>query len=76
MARITEDDLRGLPGLRGSAIEELVSKQPQTVREALAIADVGRKTTRHLLELGLLTDPDGVQGRSRPSARTPRTSGR
>lgn len=58
---ITEDDLRGLPGLRQVAIMSLLANQPRTVKEALAIRNVGRKTTRDLVAAGLLTDPDGVQ---------------
>lgn len=63
---ITEDDLRGLPGLRQVAIETLLAKQPRTVKEALATRDIGRKTIRSLLEAGLVTDPEGLQRGSRP----------
>lgn len=61
---ITPEDLRGLPGLRRKAMTALLSRQSLTVREALSIPDVGRKTTRHLLSLGLLFDPDRLQSRS------------
>lgn len=60
-ARITLAHLAGLPGLRRTAREALVARQPSTVAEALAIADVGRKTTKHLLRAGLISDPDGLQ---------------
>jgi hypothetical protein len=36
-----------------------------TVLKALGIRGVGRKTTKRLLDLGLLTDPEGVQTRAR-----------
>jgi hypothetical protein len=36
-----------------------------TVLEALGIPGVGRKTTKRLLALGLLTDPEGVQTQAR-----------
>jgi len=39
--------------------------QPMTVLKALSIPGVGRKTTKRLLALGLLTDPEGVQTRVR-----------
>lgn len=58
---ISEDDLRGRPGLSRAVIAALVRRQPRTVAEALTIPGVGRKTTRHLLNLGLLTDPERVQ---------------
>jgi hypothetical protein len=57
---ITEDDLRGLPGVRRSSIAAIVARQPRTVRECIAIVDVGRKTAKRLLQSGLLTDPDGA----------------
>lgn len=60
-SKITADRLRGLPGLSEKARDELLSLQPKTVLEALRIPGIGRKTTRRLLELGLLTDPDDVQ---------------
>ncbi len=60
---ITAKHLCGLPGLRVAARGALLGGQPSTVREALRIPDVCRKTTRHLLELGLITDPDGLQPR-------------
>jgi hypothetical protein len=58
---VQPDHLDGLPGLAKKARTALLTKQPRTVREALAIPGVGRKTTRKLLELGLLEDPDGAQ---------------
>ena len=60
---ITLDDLRGQPGLSRAAIDALVALQPATVLKAIFIPGVGRKTTRRLLALGLLTDPEGVQTR-------------
>lgn len=72
--RIAMTDLTGLPGLRRAAADALVARQPATVAEALAIADVGRKTTKQLLLLGLLTDPEGVQRGS--LARRTRSLGR
>ena len=60
---ITLDDLRGQPGLSRAAIDALVTLQPATVLKAIFIPGVGRKTTRRLLALGLLTDPEGVQTR-------------
>lgn len=59
---ITSADLAGLPGLRREAREALVARQPATVAEALAIADVGRKTTRYLLRATLISDPERIQG--------------
>ena len=53
--------LTGLPGLRRTACEALIATQPATVAEALAIADVGRKTTKYLLRVGLISDPEGMQ---------------
>lgn len=53
--------LDGFPGLSMKSRAELLAKQPRTVAEALRIEGVGRKTTRRLLELGLLEDPEGVQ---------------
>jgi hypothetical protein len=60
---ITLDDLRGQPGLSRAASDALVALQPPTVLKAIFIRGVGRKTTRRLLALGLLTDPEGVQTR-------------
>jgi len=57
--------LEGLPGLSRIAREKLLQRQPATVVEALRIHGVGRKTTKKLLILGLLTDPEGVQTRAR-----------
>lgn len=65
--RITARALAGLPGFRRSAQEAqeaLIAGQPRTVIEALKIPYVARKTTRHLLRLGLLTDPEGMQTRT------------
>ncbi len=59
--RITLPLLAGLPGLRRAACEALVALQPSTVAEALAISDVGRRTTKHLLGAGLISDPNGLQ---------------
>jgi hypothetical protein len=59
---IVEDHLDGLPGLSGRARDALLAQQPETVREALEIRGVGRRTTRALLRLGLISDPDGAQG--------------
>ncbi len=59
---ITSHHLRGaFPACRLKSRQDLIAKQPKTVAQALRIGGVGRKTTRHLLELGLLTDPEGVQ---------------
>jgi hypothetical protein len=62
---ITADDVAGLLGLRHTARDALLAIQPKTVLEALRIPWVARRTTRHLLAAGLLTDPEGVQSRSR-----------
>ena len=64
---ISANALRGQPGLSHAACDRLVAVQPMTVLKALGIPGVGRKTTKRLLTLGLLTDPDGVQ----PQVRTP-----
>jgi hypothetical protein len=58
---ITASDLQGLPGLHRAARDEILRRQPATVKEALAIPYAGRQSTRHLLDLGLITDPEGVQ---------------
>jgi hypothetical protein len=58
---IRAEDLQGQPGLSRKAIEQLLRDQPATVREALKIKGVGRKTTRRLLKLGLILDPDATQ---------------
>jgi hypothetical protein len=58
---ITADDLAGQAGLRRSARDAILARQPETVAEALEIADVGRKTTMLLLKAGLLIDPEGRQ---------------
>jgi hypothetical protein len=55
------DDLGGQPGLSRVACDALVALQPATVLQALRIHGVGRKTTKRLLALGLLTDPEGLQ---------------
>jgi len=57
------DDRRGQPGLSLVARVQLVRSQPTTVLQALHIRGVGRSTTKRLLALGLLTDPDVVQTR-------------
>ena len=64
--KITADHLQGLPGLSEKARDKLLSVQPKTVADALRIRGVGRSTTKKLLELGLLTDPDGAQTGERP----------
>jgi len=61
---LTASDLRGEPGLSQAAIDALLTLQPATVLEALHVKGVGRKTTKRLLALGLLEDPDGMQGAS------------
>jgi len=63
---ITADDIRGLPGLTRTACNDLLARQPTTVRQALRIHGIGRKTTRVLLALGIIIDPDGIQSRPRP----------
>jgi hypothetical protein len=63
--RITIDTLKGWPGLARRTSTELVAAQPRTVLEALSIPGVGRKTTKRLLQLGLVIDPEGVQTRAR-----------
>ena len=64
--KITIDHLFGMPGLSEETRDKLLAVQPKTVADALRIRGVGRKTTRKLLELGLLTDPDGAQTGERP----------
>lgn len=61
---ITVDDLRGLSGLSHKARQALIELQPRTVREAQTIPGVARGTTRHLVPLGLLADPEGVHSRT------------
>jgi uroporphyrinogen-III synthase len=61
---ITLDDLRGQPGLSRVACDALAALQPTTVLQALRIHAVGRKTTKRLLALGLLNDPEGLQNRT------------
>jgi tetratricopeptide (TPR) repeat protein len=61
---ITADDLRGQP-LSRAVCNALVARQPTTVRQALQIHGVGRKTIKRLLALGLITDPDSIQSRLR-----------
>ena len=63
---ISVDDVRGQPGLSHGARDEVVRSQPTTVLEALRIRGVGRKTTKRLVALGLLTDPKRVQTRPGP----------
>ena len=62
---ISANALRGQPGLSRAACDRLIAVQPMTVLKALGIRGVGRKTTKRLLALGLLTDPEGVQTRVR-----------
>jgi hypothetical protein len=61
--RIAAEDVRGQPGLSRSALAAVLAAQPSTVTEALRIRGVGRKTTRLLLDLGLVADPERVQAR-------------
>jgi hypothetical protein len=61
---ITAEHLAGLPGLRKAARQRLLAAQPVTVLEALRIPDVARRTTRRLLALGVLIDPERAQNRS------------
>lgn len=56
-------ELHGFPGLSMKARDAVLARQPKTVLEALRIPGVGRSTTRKLLDLGVLTDADGVQER-------------
>jgi hypothetical protein len=60
------DDLRGQPGVSQVARDQLLRCQPTTVLQALRIRGIGRSTTRRLLALGLLTDPEQVQTRPLP----------
>ena len=60
---LTLNHLRGQPGLSRATGDTLLRLQPTTVLQALRIHGVGRKTTKRLLALGLLTDPEGVQTR-------------
>jgi tRNA U34 5-carboxymethylaminomethyl modifying enzyme MnmG/GidA len=60
---LTLDDLRGQPGLSRAACDALLALQPRTLRQALRIRGVGRKTAHRLLALGVLTDPEGLQNR-------------
>jgi hypothetical protein len=62
---IRADVLLGQPGLSRAACDKIVALQPTTVLKALGIHGVGRKTTKRLLALGLLTDPEGAQTRAR-----------
>jgi len=61
---IIAEHLARLPGLRNAARQRLIAAQPATVLEALRIPDVGRRTTRRLLTLGVLSDPEPAQNRS------------
>ncbi len=58
------NDLRGQPGLSRAARDRVLRQQPTTVQQALRIHGVGRRTTKRLLALGLLTDPENVQARA------------
>ncbi len=60
---ILPEHFQGQPGLTQAAIAALVAQQPKTVTEALRIPGVGRKTTRRLLKMGLITDAEGKQTR-------------
>lgn len=62
--RIALDHLSGQPGLGRAAQAALVERQPATVLEALQVRGVGRKTTKRLLALGLIADPERLQHRS------------
>jgi tRNA U34 5-carboxymethylaminomethyl modifying enzyme MnmG/GidA len=64
-AAISETHFQGLPGLSRAARDKLLQLQPTTVLEALKIRGVGRKTTEKLLALGLFSDPEGLQTRTR-----------
>jgi hypothetical protein len=59
--QLVAEHLDGLPGLAMKARDELLAKQPKTVAVALRIVGVGRKTTKHLLALGPLEDPERAQ---------------
>ena len=61
---LTLNDLRGQPGLSRAARDRVLRQQPTTVLQALHINGVGRRTTKRLLALGLLTDPEDVQARA------------
>ncbi len=63
---LTLNDLPGQPGLSRAARDSVLRQQPTTVLQALRIHGVGRCTTKRLLTLGLLTDPDNVQARALP----------
>jgi hypothetical protein len=63
LSALTRDNLRGQPGLSRAACDALLELQPATVLRALRIHGVGRKSTKRLLALGLLTDPEEVQNR-------------
>ena len=65
---IESHHVEGLPGLSRQAQARLLAEQPRTVRDALRIPGVGRKTTRHLLDEGVIDDPDGLQPGSRKRA--------
>jgi hypothetical protein len=60
---IAEDHLQG-PGISRVVRDRLLLSQPATVLEALKIHGIGRKTTKKLFTIGLLSDPDGVQTRA------------
>jgi hypothetical protein len=61
---ISEAHLQGLPGISRVVRDRFLLRQPATVLEALKIHGVGRKTTKRLFALGLLSDPEGVQTRA------------
>jgi hypothetical protein len=61
---ITLNDLRGQPGLSRAACDKVLRLQPRTVLQALRIHGVGRSTTKRLIALGILTDPENVQTRA------------
>src|SRR5712692_4728414 len=61
---ISLNDLRGQPGLFRAACDRVLRLQPRTVLQALRIHGVGRSTTKRILALGLLTDPEHVQTRA------------
>ncbi|MCK9463727.1 MAG: hypothetical protein M0R80_29255 [Proteobacteria bacterium] len=63
--RISEEDLKGLPGLSRKARRDLVEEQPRTLREAVAIPGVSYATTRQLVVLRLVEDPEGIYARPR-----------
>lgn len=56
-APTTHETFKGWP-LTRKTVSALVAAQPRTVLHALALHGVGRKTTKRMLQLGLLIDPE------------------